>query len=189
MRSRDTRRDDPRPIRERERSTLRRGLAAGLGTAFLCVATQASALEENPAVIEKTLGTPCTPPCTICHASLSGGIETLYSNGFWLSLAAHEWDLTNAGLADALLRLESAGVDSDGDGIGDVAELRSGRNPQLPGDELLCAGLELPAYGCGAEIAPRREREDAPRRAFGAAALSALCLSVWLVRRRSLARR
>lgn len=42
-------------------------------------------------------------------------------------------------------------VDSDGDGVGDVAELRQERDPNVPGAGVVCG----PTYGCFARVEPR----------------------------------
>jgi hypothetical protein len=43
-----------------------------------------------------------------------------------------------------------SGVDSDGDGMDDIAELAAGRDPNIAGAGELCG----PTYGCGARIEP-----------------------------------
>jgi hypothetical protein len=93
---------------------------------------------------------PCAPPCVICHATSLGGLGTVV-RPFGLAVharGAHAGDTT--GLRRALGLLESEGVDSNDDGVGDVAELREGRNPN---DGTGLCGLQ---YGCTVRAAPPR---------------------------------
>ncbi len=125
-----------------------------------------------PAVMEETLGMSCAPSCIVCHATASGGagtanqefVFTLYGQG--LSGAG-----ADASLADALVALESSGVDTDGDGVSDAEGLIAGEDPN--GGDPLCSGISGPEYGCFQTV---------PAAAHGLGALMALGLS--LARRR-----
>lgn len=128
---------------------------------------------------------PCAPTCTLCHASPSGGVETVRSAGFTDNLrgqSAVAFNMRNRMPPGALTALDPSTVgpalkaletldcasapgkvcDSDGDGMPDVAELRAGRNPDGPGDLGEC-----PQYGCGASsekasIVPSSRSREVP---------------------------
>ncbi len=66
-------------------------------------------------------------------------------------------------------------VDTDGDGMGDVEELRNNRDPNVAGKEINCG----PQYGCGARVEPRGDLD-------GYALIAALGMAfglIWLGRR------
>lgn len=62
-----------------------------------------------------------------------------------------------AALHRALLLVEASGSDIDRDGMGDIDELRLGRNPNIAGSRELC----VVTYGCGARIAPPNDSSSA----------------------------
>ena len=133
-----------------------RCLAPSVAVALALAAAAPAALASPtfPGEVQNTLGTPCVPPCVICHATSLGGLGTAV-RPFGLAVrerGAHAGD--TAELRAALELLEAEGVDSNQDGIPDVAELREGRNPN---DAAGICGLQ---YGC-ATGAPRRHG-DAP---------------------------
>jgi hypothetical protein len=68
-------------------------------------------------------------------------------------------------------------VDSDEDGMGDVEELRNGRDPNVAGAKDICG----PTYGCGARVAPRGRIDGL---ALGAALAVAGALLISMRRRR-----
>lgn len=68
-------------------------------------------------------------------------------------------------------------VDSDEDGMGDVEELRNGRDPNVAGAKDICG----PTYGCGARIEPRGRIDGL---ALGAALAVAGALLISMRRRR-----
>ena len=61
-------------------------------------------------------------------------------------------------IAPAVQDMRRERVDSDGDGMGDIAELDRGRDPNKAGDESVCG----PKYGCGGRIAPAGRFEGFP---------------------------
>lgn len=135
-------------------STLRSrswGLAA---LAFFATGGWAAGAEASPtfpARIQQTLEMACAPPCTLCHRDQQGGFGTVVqpfgSEMLASGLGARDPDF----IPTALAELESSGVDSDGDGTGDVEQLRQGENPN--GGAALCG----PTYGCFATVASARE--------------------------------
>jgi MYXO-CTERM domain-containing protein len=128
-----------------------RCLALSVAAALALVwAPAAHASPTFPAEVQSTLGMPCAPPCIICHATSLGGIGTAV-RPFGLAVHARGAHAGNiAGLRGALGLLEAEGVDSNHDGVGDVAELRQGRNPN---DGTGLCGLQ---YGCAVSAAPPR---------------------------------
>jgi len=111
-----------------------------------------SAHSTFPTLIQNELDMPCTPACTICHKDTLGGFGTV-TMAFGKSAQAAGLRFTEPSVLPALTKLEADGTDSDGDGIGDIAELRQGQDPN--GSVDLCSQAALAArYGCGAHIAP-----------------------------------
>jgi hypothetical protein len=145
------------------------------------IGASAAASPSYPEAIQSALGMPCAPACTLCHDSQSGGLATA-NQPFALAMIQAGLAGKDASLvAPALEQLELAGgpdagapVDSDGDGEGDVAELREGRNPNGPG--VVCG----PRYGCGARVEPRGQLDGLTL----AAALGLTALLFGLRRRR-----
>jgi hypothetical protein len=170
-------------------------LAAGL-----CVAPRpAHALETFPGIIQKkyqdTLD--CPPPCTICHTSPSGGSDTavqpfVINLLMWGSLA----ESTLPGYLDAVdtkpcMNTEDPGCkpdamgmctgqcDADGNGTADVAQLKSGTNPNT-GEKLFCV-----TYGCGASrVAPKPAHQSVDG-TFALAMLGGVVVIAGRLRRKS----
>ncbi|MBL8911351.1 MAG: hypothetical protein JNM17_11720 [Archangium sp.] len=126
----------------------------------------ALASPDYPGEIQTHLGLANIPPqsCTLCHPGATGSgtatspfARALQMNGLTSGNAAS--------LRAALDAMETAGTDSDGDGVGDVAELRAGTNPNVA-DQMTGTGggagggggstVVLPplTYGCGADVSP-----------------------------------
>ena len=117
--------------------------------ALLARVPAAHASPTFPGEVQSALGMPCAPPCTICHATNLGGIGTAVQP-FGQAVHAHGAHAGDtAGLRRALDLLEAEGLDNNHDGVGDVAELREGRDPN--NGTGLC-GLQ---YGCTAGSPPR----------------------------------
>lgn len=137
-----------------------------------------------PSAIQSELSMPCTPACTICHKDNLGGFGTI-SEPFGKAMQAAGLTFVESSLSPALRKLESAGTDSDGDGTGDVLELREGKDPNGAVD--LCGQAALAArYGCGAHIA----RAPSTCADLGSAATALLvALSLCVSYRRSARRR
>lgn len=116
---------------------------------LLLVAT-ALASSTYPAEVADHLTVPCEPvPCTICHETNSGGAGTV-TRDFGLALVDSAVDPLGGGNADslraALDAVATAGIDSDGDGVGDTDEIAVGQDPN-PGGVAFCDAV-LPVYGC-----------------------------------------
>jgi hypothetical protein len=97
-----------------------------------------------PGEIYNHLGLEVAPQCTLCHVDNLGGLGTIDKPfGEWMYDHDLRGDSTLADLDALLDQMESDGVDSDGDGVGDIQELRDGTDPNVSG-----ATLEPPQYGC-----------------------------------------
>lgn len=110
---------------------------------FLGVAlasTHARATPNFPPAIREDLGLGYEPSCSICHAggvTERGTVTTPFGRALReRGLVADDTD----SLKGALAALEKDGIDSDGDGVPDVEQLREGRDPNGTG--------ERPTYGC-----------------------------------------
>lgn len=119
--------------------------------AALAVAGAAHATPTFPAAIQGHLGLSYEPPCSICHQDGITNSSTV-TTPFGLAMRSKKLAPDNeASLVAALDALDAEGSDSDGDGVGDIAELRAGSDPNREGGESLLG--PAPAYGCGARIA------------------------------------
>ncbi len=127
------------------------------------LAAPAFASAQYPGLIQTDLGLSAQPPqsCSLCHVNGIGNIGTA-NTPFGKAIRMQGLVFQNdASLKSALMALETAGTDSDGDGLGDVAELRVGRDPNLAdgtdGGSGGGGGTTGPGalrYGCGAESVP-----------------------------------
>ena len=102
-----------------------------------------------------------------------GGHKQMWEAARDLGLAKPEIPDDVPGFLDDA-ELEESDVDNDG--VGDIAELRAGADPNVPGDQSICG----PQYGCGARVEPRGSIDLSS--AF-AALLTALLLFGWSRRR------
>jgi hypothetical protein len=135
---------------ERKRGGSVAFLAAALGGAVLLAPARAAATSSFPSDIKSELNAPSVPSCALCHATAAGGGPV--TQPFGQSMMARGLRGGNkSSLSTALQALEAEGTDSDGDGLGDVEELRMGLDPNFDGD----AGSVPPQFGCGARVAPR----------------------------------
>lgn len=110
------------------------------------VATAAWASGGYPSEVASYLGVPCTPQCTICHATNDGGDGTVIQD---FGVALLDRGLTGGSnytaLHTALDQLAADGVDSNGDGTPDVDQLASGADPNT--GTPFC-DVQTPVYGC-----------------------------------------
>lgn len=99
-----------------------------------------------PGEIASYLGVPCTPVCTVCHATNSGGSGTV-TQAF--GVAMEDRGLTggsnNTSLTDALDQMTADAVDSDGDGTIDTDDLVGGVDPNTG---IAFCDVVSPIYGC-----------------------------------------
>jgi hypothetical protein len=128
-------------------------LGMASAAAFACVLlapARAQATSGFPSAISSELNAPSVPSCALCHATAAGGGPVTQPFGQSM-LARGLRGGDNGSLSMALRALEAEGTDSDGDGLGDIEELRMGLDPNFDGD----ASSVPPEFGCGARVAPR----------------------------------
>jgi hypothetical protein len=111
-----------------------------------------------PEAIQKELGLAAVPPpdpgCRICHRDDNGMLKTV-TKPFGQAMMKQGATATSVPkMLDALRSLDAKGIDSDGDTIPDVDELRQGTNPNARN------ALPLPPGSGGApEMPPEGEEE------------------------------
>lgn len=155
-----------------------RALPVALGLALLAAARPAAASYEYPGRIKAKYGLADLPLCTVCHATLNGGPNTVVQP-FGVTMVG-DYGLTSApsDLEGFLDQLEGDAKDSDGDGSPDVVELRAGKNPSAAGD----SGVPTPGYGCF-EVGGTVAAAHAPPR-LASVAFAGLCAAALVARRR-----
>jgi MYXO-CTERM domain-containing protein len=145
----------------------------------LSLAPPALASDPFPDAMRTQLMLPAAPLCTVCHQTLIGGLMTVTKPfGRTLQQRYMLLALDVAGLRQALTRMQQMGDDSDGDGVGDIAELLQGQDPNVPSEGGIVVD-DQPRYGCYCSAVG-----GSPASLMGGAAwLSSLLLSVWRRRR------
>jgi len=119
-----------------------------LGRVLLAVTVLAAGLAHAsstyPGEVRAHLGLPYTPDCSLCHANGQTGFGTV-TTPFGTSMRARGLVAQNiASLDTALDALTAEHTDSDGDGVGDIDELKAGTDPNLAGG----GSFPPPTYGC-----------------------------------------
>ena len=145
-----------------------RGAAPLLVAGFLFCRASA-ALQQFPGDLKNDLKLANVPDCTLCHGSEAGGKGTARQKFALtlqkLGLSDH---LDDAGLAAAVQTDQDCNVDSDGDGISDVEELKRGTNPNdgngAPSSTCGDVTPSAPALqtGCAVARADARRGDPAP---------------------------
>ena len=182
------------------RAPAGRHLGVGLALATVVAwSSSAWARPEFPGIVQTTLKPDllCPPTCTICHTTPNPVDETTATQLFVNNLSlAGPAGITEESLPDVLLALEqqvctnpedrscpggmcTKPCDADGDGMGDVEEIRNGRNPNNS------TTMPCPEYGCFARVAPTPAKRSLDGTAVLAALGAALVLAGrWRRRRR-----
>jgi hypothetical protein len=139
----------------------------------------ANAKQEFPGEIARHLGAATDPPCGVCHQDGKTGKDTLVTPFAWGMRAR---GLTGQDtLLEALDRVRSDAVDSDGDGATDVDELIAGSDPNSAASTPAMPGtVRDPQLGCAVAGEAREGRAGI----LGLAASIAVCL----IRRRRASR-
>ncbi len=141
--------------------------------ALVLVSGAAQASRKFPAVVETQLALGYAIQCSLCHVNGNTGSGTANTP---FALSARARGLVGGdtqSLRTALAAMAADGVDSDGDGVGDIAELLRGTDPNVAGPVPIDGRID-PAYGCS----------SAPAGAEGALLLAALFAPFWRRRRR-----
>jgi hypothetical protein len=156
--------------------------ALALSTALLFAPAVARASVIFPNEVESHLGLKSAPACTLCHENLSGGIGTAIKP-FGVTVRANGAVAGSISSLDgALDAMKNKSTDSDGDCVGDIAELVAGTDPDNGGDNPgACgdggapppaAGPGDPQYGCSAA-------GGSPGGAGGGAPIAGAVLFAW----------
>jgi hypothetical protein len=137
----------------------------------------AQAKSEFPSEIQSDLVLTYQVPCSVCHVKGNTASSTV-DTPMALSLRERGLSGDRQSLVSAFLQLKIDGVDSDGDGTSDVAELHDGTDPNSSANANI-NGDQEPGYGCGG---------SAPKgRNGGQAVIGAVALA-WLLSLRRRAR-
>lgn len=116
---------------------------------LLLVAAPALASSNYPSEVKTHLEAAAIPQCTICHDTNAGGFGTV-NQPFGVALMDNGLVSGDVeALGTALDAVEAAGTDSDGDGVGDVDEVRAGADPNDGADGGVAADAETLLYGFG----------------------------------------
>jgi hypothetical protein len=140
--------------------------------AGLLVCASAAATPNFPPVIQQILSAPASPACSLCHVggvTQRGTVNTAFGAAMrQRGLVAYE----EAALRSALDQMQRDAVDSNGNGVTDIEELKAGKDPNAG-----AANVDPPQYGCVGYIA----RGSVGAREIG---LLGLALTVAIFRRR-----
>jgi len=153
--------------------------ALGFATLF---AAEARATPNFPPEIHARLGLTADPACAICHQGGITGLGTV-TTPFGKAMRARGLVPFDIGTLDAALdKMAADKVDSIGDGTPDIDDLKAGRDPNVPdtdaGTTVPVDAAVVPAYGCGAHVAPGSDVDP------WAAALGALVAAALVASRR-----
>jgi MYXO-CTERM domain-containing protein len=132
------------------RFSERLAVMCGLALLVSTVAGPAQGTPSVPGAIQAHLTLAEAPPCTLCHLGAPGrGTVNTPFGATMRSRGLVAYDEAALGIALDALAAESK--DSDGDGAGDIRELRDGTDPNAG-----AGGSEapVPEYGCNAGARP-----------------------------------
>jgi hypothetical protein len=116
--------------------------SAAIAASLLLSASSAQASGGYPAAIAAKFSV-TQPQCTLCHNNPAGGGGTA-TQPFALTMKS-KYGLTGGGALAALQTgLDANTDDTDGDGVGDVDEIKAGGDPNVSGG----TPVEPPSYGC-----------------------------------------
>ena len=178
----------------RTRTKARASLSIAAAVVGLFGAGTAQASTIFPGEVQSHLALKAAPACTLCHQTLAGGTGTA-TKPFGAAVRAHGGiAASTSSLDSALDAMSKDGTDSDGDCVGDIAELTAGTDPDNGADNPGACGDGgssgasssgapatplSPEYGCSASNARAGGAEAGP----GPFALvAALC--AWVLLRR-----
>ena len=113
---------------------------------------------------------PHVPPCSVCHLGGKTSAATIFTPFAW-AMRVRGLGSSQASVDSAIIKVQSDGVDSDGDGVPDAQEIIDGTDPNNAGG---ATDLQDPQLGCDLGGGARS----------GTAAASLALAAVALVRRR-----
>jgi hypothetical protein len=128
--------------------------AAGIVWAMAMAAGRdAAAISRFPPSIQSYYQPPLgyQPPCRLCHIQGTTGPGSVQTP-FGIAMLARGLTSDQSTLTPALDALQRDQVDSDGDGVTDIAEILADRDPNTPVDAAL-SGSD-PSYGCAVAPGP-----------------------------------
>ncbi len=136
----------------------------------------AHATPNFPPAIQSHLSLAAAPDCSICHTDGDQGGKGTANTPFALNMKSRgltEFDVDS--LNAALDKMAADHVDSAGDCLDDIDELKAGHDPNQPDPPGSCADAgvdasaprppvtappETPTYGCVGRVAPRNSDDD-----------------------------
>lgn len=154
------------------RLNLKIALCLALSLALPASVSRVAAATPNfPPAIQQNLALSAAPDCSICHTDGDQGGKGTVNTPFGKNMRSRglvEFDVNS--LTTALGQMDSEKVNSAGDCLDDIDELKAERNPNLPDPAGTCddAGAptpetvssESPRYGCFGAVAPLRSRPN-----------------------------
>jgi hypothetical protein len=141
----------------------------------LTISVSAAATPNFPAALQQDISAPSAPDCSVCHTDGDqGGLGTV-NTPFGKNMRARGLvAFDTSSLQTALTEMETDHVDSAGDCLDDIDELKAGRDPNTADPPGTCAdggagaaeqpsetpSGPTPTYGCGGKIAPTRSNGE-----------------------------
>jgi hypothetical protein len=144
--------------------------------AFFLARGVAHATPNFPPAIQSHLSLAAAPDCSLCHTDGDQGGKGTANTPFALNMKSRglaEFDVDS--LNAALDKMAADHVDSAGDCLDDIDELKAGHDPNLPDPPGSCADAgvdasapppsvtappETPTYGCVGRVATRNSNDD-----------------------------